>query len=294
MPGDARPPLLGALDALLRERTATELDLRISTAGGTRDYELRGLPVTERGELIGATLRASDVTLRRSVERAALDLARERYERAGGDLHEGIGQDLAGIAMLLGAVASSYRRRRTIDVEHVDDAVAQLSATIGATRDLAYRLAPVQLERGSLSGALARLALDGGRLRGLTLSCRSDPEDVVLPRPVGEPLYRIADEWLAHVVPERRGLRASIDLAEQSGGVVLTLDCEGPVEPAEPGPDGISGKAMIRYLCGLLGASLRQEATRDGGLRIAVVVPARALQAVANDPAHSAETGIAG
>ena len=51
-----------------------------------------------------------DITERRRLERALLNSASAEQQKLGRDLHDGLGQELAGISLLASAIASSMRK----------------------------------------------------------------------------------------------------------------------------------------------------------------------------------------
>ncbi len=83
----------------------------------------------------------TDIAERKQLERELMQVATRVQQRIGGHLHEGLGQQLAGIAMMLQGVG---QRAGTASLRaEVDEIVALLNSAIGSTRTLARGLSPV-------------------------------------------------------------------------------------------------------------------------------------------------------
>ena len=52
----------------------------------------------------------NDVTERKRLEREIIEIANREQQRIGSDLHDGLGQDLTGIALMLRGVAAQLRK----------------------------------------------------------------------------------------------------------------------------------------------------------------------------------------
>src|SRR5690606_19106758 len=99
-----------------------------------------------------------------------LQLATQVQQRVGGDLHEGLGQQLSGIAMMLQGL-----KARSIDVapelwSELDKIVTLINGAVSRTRLLARGLSPVRASTKSLTEGFEELvnnvlAVYGQRVR---------------------------------------------------------------------------------------------------------------------------------
>ena len=85
------------------------------------------------------------------VKREVVDIATRERKRLSTDLHEGLGQDLTGIAMLIEGLGMGVERGRPVPRSALTELTAQVNRMIGVTRDMASSLSPTQVVRGSLS-----------------------------------------------------------------------------------------------------------------------------------------------
>ncbi|MBS0395420.1 MAG: hypothetical protein JSR54_12395, partial [Proteobacteria bacterium] len=262
-----------ALAALVAERRPVALEVSVATGSGTRRLEIRGAPILEREVFLGATLRSSDVTDLRALEREVLDVAARERHRLSSDLHEGLGQELTGIALHLRALSTAVERGKAGIEALIREALEQVEQAIATTRDLARGMSPVQIERGSLAIALARLAADATRRLGLPVSSQSDPPDVRLAEDVSDHLYRIAAEAVTNAGRHGRCRTIAITLRVGAAAIELRVQDDGVGMAARSDAAEGLGLRMMRYRARMLDGALHVESSPGAGTRVSVSVP---------------------
>jgi len=277
VPIEAWPTLETAVRDALDNRRSVSFAISLADAGGAlRHFEMRTAPVIEGGQLLGLTLRSFDVTDLRRLEREVIDIASRERQRLSGDLHEGLGQELTGIALLVRGLERAIDRGQGNTRELVADVVSHINRTINMTRELARGLSPVQIERGSLSAALERLANEAGRRLRIGIVTRSDPADIHVSDVAADHLYRIVYEALTNAARHSGCTRIDVDLRLKSGALEVSVTDDGTgVQPRAAGSDGF-GLKMMAYRARLLGATFRLEPGAGGGTRVVVVMPTAA------------------
>lgn len=122
---------------------------------------------------------------------------RERY-RFASDLHDGVCQELAGVAMMLDATLPRVASDVATDIRSIAEHIRRV--TLDARR-LALGLAPIAVERAGLAGALALLKLDVETLGGPRVVVSVEEQfSRGLPLDMAVNLYRIAQEATANAV----------------------------------------------------------------------------------------------
>lgn len=275
VPVSLKDAMRDVLALLLEDGIEVERDLRIEAPDGKhgwRDIELRAFPIFQANRLIGATLRTTDVTSRRAVERAALEWLERQRERAGDGLHEGLAQELAGVSMRLGAMVTAQRSGRAVAPDTIEASIAQLSGAIAATRDLASELSPMVGGRGSLQDALARLAAEAGRRSGAPVHFAGTWDPLPDLGRAGELIYRIAELALLATGKEAGAVATTLGVELQPEGIQLLLE-------AQAGFRSLDAQILqlIRYLATLLGASTHIQQLEEQGWRLRVAVPRSGL-----------------
>ena len=274
VPAEAWPALAAAVADAIEQRRSVSFATRLADpSGAARYFEMRTSPVVEGGQLIGVTLRSFDVTELRRLEREVIDVASRERQRLSGDLHEGLGQELTGIALLARSLERAVDRGEPNARTLVADIVTHINRTIDLTREIARGLSPVQIERGSLSAALERLAIEAGRRLRVDITTDADPADVHVSDVAADHLYRIAYEAITNAARHSGCTHIEIALRFEGGTLELSVTDDGTGIPTDaPAADGIGLKIMA-YRARLLGASFRVEPGPHAGTRVVIVMP---------------------
>ena len=245
----------------------------IDAAGAIRQLEVRCEPVLEGSVLLGATIRCTDVTELRSLEREILDISTRERQRLSSDLHDGLGQELTGIALLLQNLATQMERGMPGTRLLVNEILGHVNRTITTTRDIAHGLSPLQVEQGSLSRAIGRLAVEAGRRLHLQIVAHSEPVEIAVPEETADHLYRIVFEAITNAARHSACSRVEVSLQLREGELHLTVEDNGSGLP----PNGIEatglGLKTMAYRARLLGGTFALEPRADGGATLEVRVP---------------------
>ena len=260
------------LDARHLQPAATQLETTLQCRDGRERrvaIACTRLALHDRNWLICVV---QDVTETHRLELEVLNVAIRERDRFSSDLHEGLGQELTGIALLL----ESLRRLKTQDTTTLDERLAEVilhvNRTIQISRDVAHGLSPIQIERGSLGAALARLAVDlSSRLR-TTVNCRVDIGTLEVELPVADYLYRSAREAISNAMRHGGATDIDIDLAIRSELLVLSITDNGTGMDVSTGGSGL-GLRMIMHRARLIGATVKIEPTASRGTAISIAVP---------------------
>ena len=246
LPG-SRPRTQQALRALREEGREFDIEVEASTVRGRRIWvRMMGRAETFAGRPVRFYGIVQDVTARKRLESALVDAANREQQRLGRELHDGLGQELAGIAMRLQGLKAPLQAAGPKLVEPVDRIGALLSAAIRNTRMLAHGLAPVSAGQGGLEAAVQRLADDTASAYGIPVSLSLDlrhpsPLDDV----AGGHLYRICQEALGNAVRHGKPSRVQISLRSTFDALVLEVADDGNgIRPPEERQDGMGLRSM--------------------------------------------------
>jgi PAS domain S-box-containing protein len=215
-----------------------------------------------------------DVSERKQLERAILQAVNREQYRIGNDLHDGLGQELTGIALMLRSVAGRMQTEYPALLPEIDGITKLVSNAVESTRALARGLSPVNLERGGLKDALEGLAMHARELYGakVTFGHRVQGAKPLAPE-LANHLYRIAQEAVRNAVRHggARIIRIHLSIARGKVRVVITDDGSGlPVHALEaPG----MGLKIMRYRARMLGGEVRFETAEPHGTRVICECP---------------------
>jgi PAS domain S-box-containing protein len=217
----------------------------------------------------------NDVTERKRLEREIIEISNREQQRIGSDLHDGLGQDLTGIALMLKGVATQLRKEGSAARMDVEDVIGLVNNAIESTRTLARGLSPVSGERGGLSAALQTLAARASERYGMRVEFNASFEEPLrLNETSATHVYRIVQEALTNVIRHSRATDVTISLETASGELHLRIDDNGRGFE-QPPPDAASGLGLkiMRYRAQMLGGDLVLESGTNGGASVRCSCP---------------------
>ena len=285
---------------LLGEVPAIDIEYRIRTGNGRWKWMLtRGRAVAwdfdgnatmaigisldiharKEVELLSMRTQASTLdTERERLQREIVEIANREQRRIGGDLHDGLGQELTGIALLLRGLAAQLEKEGLPHKGHVDEVIGLVNGAIESTRSLARGLSPVSPERGGLVMALQALAARCQERYGIPIEFHDDAGDAAgrLDETAATHLYRIAQESLTNVARHSLATAATMRLGPASGGTGLQLSIEdngrGLAHRTAEKCAGL-GLKIMRYRAQMLRGDLALETPASGGTWVRCVFP---------------------
>ncbi len=258
--------------AQMRAEQRTILVALLSLAAGVLiAYQLAILPLAvglarrvERGQERHAQL------LRRSL----LATHRERL-RIAHDLHDGVVQDLAGLAYAMPLVAEQLPStpEASLARQTVADASVMLAHDVEALRSLLVDIHPPDLEGSGLAAAVRELAARV-ELSGTTVHL-DVPESPDWSLGTSRLVYRTIQEGLRNVVTHSGASRVAVHVRRQGADVHVEVsdDGRGVDEGAEPQP-GHLGLQLLRENLEDFGGGLTLRTADAGGTTLAAVIPA--------------------
>jgi signal transduction histidine kinase len=160
-----------------------------------------------RGDRFWLTM-LQDATARRQLEREVLEVSNREQQRIGNDLHDGLGQELTGIALLLRGLENRAEREAPALSPSIEEVALLVNDAIFTARALARGLSPVTFDRGGLSLALEELARRLSAVFRIDVRCVADHTlDRGLESVNALHLYRIAQEAVTNAA--QHGTRAT-------------------------------------------------------------------------------------
>jgi signal transduction histidine kinase len=271
-----------ASEAIVREAfTATvtrgipyDLELEVITARGNRIWVREVCRATiRRGRLISLIGVLQDITERRRLADFLAHSADQERGRVGADLHDGLGQELTGFALMLRALAARSRREAPAlsgDLLHLSRLA---SSSIAAVRDMAHGMLPMALRHGDFKLVLQELARSTRRSSGVRLGLRFSGDMAHLPvGRVAEHLYRIAQEAITNAIKHGRAKRLSISVHGTASKIRFAVSDDGVGFDSQRVNVGM-GLEIMRHRVRMLGGLVDIRRARSGGTRIFCVVP---------------------
>ncbi len=283
---DDRQATLAELARLAGGAEISRFDSRFRHRDGSHRWlRWHAWPAKDRRRAYAA---ARDVTRQKRLEREILEIMDREKERLGQELHDGLGQTLAGIA----ALSSSLSARLTQSAESAAAAeiTALLNEAIGEARDLAHGFGPIGLNGAGLGPALEDLATNVQHRFRIPCELTRGHSFQRLREDVEAHLYRVAQEAVNNSVVHGRPERVEISLSSNGGEGVLSVRDDGLGLPEEAGDSDGIGLHTMAYRARLIGGSLEVRRRRRGGTTVACTFPLVETPDLHEDPEHARET----
>ncbi len=216
----------------------------------------------------------TDITERKRLEKAVLDISAREQRRIGQDLHDGLGQHLTGIAFMSKVQEQKLAEKQMPEAADAAKIVKLVNEAIHRTRELAQGLVPVVTDRHGLMSALQLCATEVEDLFGI--KCRFDCEEAVFVHDNNKAthLYHIAQEAVNNAIKHGHARNIVIRLfAGDERGTLMIKDDGGGIREV-PGKNGM-GLHIMNYRAGMIGGTLEVRRETPHGTVVSCHFPVR-------------------
>jgi signal transduction histidine kinase len=278
--GGFGPGLLGtALGAIAGYYLAARWNPLESSAAELRRFLIEGSLISVLGGWLVAARRKADdaIHARALLEKQMLDIGDAERRRFGHDLHDGLGQQLTGIALLSESLAHQLKSRTIPEAAQAEQISELVSETIGWTRELARGLSPITLETDGLAAAIEELVRRANRLFAIECTFDCVLETIPVPSDSALHVYRIVQEAISNSVRHGKAKHVQIRAAVEDGWIVATVVDDGSGLSSKTVQHPGIGLRIMQYRAKLIGARLSVErAGEQGGTVVRCALPVAA------------------
>ena len=198
-----------------------------------------------------------DVTERKRMEQAILDVSSRAQRQIGQDLHDGLGQHLTGIAFMSKVLEQKLLASRAgAEAEDAAKIVKLVNEAIHKTRELSRGLLPVVSDADGLMSALSRWSVEVEDL--FKIRC-----DFVCPEPlrvadvgVATQVFHIAQEAVNNALRHADPTRIVITVEQHQGFATIAIEDDGAGLPAATAERSGLGLRIMSYRAKMIGGSL--------------------------------------
>lgn len=220
-----------------------------------------------------------DVTERRTMEAAMASISERERQRLGQELHDGVGQQLAGLNLLAKGLQNrlaAKSSRFSADAAEIANVANQV---LDQVRRQSHGLYPIELEKRGLATALMSLASDARHLFGIACEAESPRRMPRLGTTTALHLYRIAQEALHNAVKHGHPATVRIALVRRDGVLILSVEDNGRGLPATRTRRRGMGLVIMKHRATTIGAQLEIRPRPGGGTIVECALPLSAAGA---------------
>ena len=223
----------------------------------------------QAGELVFAI----DVTERRAFGQALMEAIGGEQRRIAQEMHDGLGQELTGLALSVRALANRAQKERDVISVDLDQLALLATSCIQDAHRIVQGLSPLTNADGNLDGALELLA-QRSSLSGTRVKFRSRHEvTLAVELKMRNHLYRIAQEAVQNALKHSGAKNIDIELWSRPGDLRLSVTDDGQGLASEKG-SGL-GMRTMRFRANAIGGRLSITRGANGGNSVVCDVPAK-------------------
>ncbi len=210
---------------------------------------------------------------RKRLEAVIADAVEFERERLGRELHDGLLQDLTGIAILMHLLARKLRKPAPAQSDEVERLCGMLEKAHVSARELAKDFFPVELKQYGLLAALKGVAERTQAQFGVSCAVRAIGN---APLNLGETtavqLFRIAQEAVRNAVKHAHAHEILIQMGSTKGAWKLTVKDDGVGLPDSAPESGGMGFRIMRYRAQIIEGTLLVDNDKGGGTLVTCTV----------------------
>jgi PAS domain S-box-containing protein len=237
---------------------------RVRLEIGARMIELEG----KRVEVEGI---ARDITERKRLEKEILEISNREQRRIGHDLHDGVCQQLAGIAYRVDILADQLQEKSVAESSEAERIGTLVNEAITQTRSVARGLFPVRLEENGLIWALEDLAANASNLFRVKCDLSYEGQFPTVENDAALHLYYIVQEAVLNAAKHGKAAQIIISLARTGDRLVLTIQDDGSGFELSGSNSTGMGIRIMRYRARVIGATLDLKSRPGQGTQVACV-----------------------
>ncbi len=213
------------------------------------------------------------IAARKQLEKEILHISEHEKQSIGQDLHDDLGQQLAGIWLFSDLLKSSLIKQGSPEVESADKIASLLKDSLSLTRSLARGLHPVAVQAGGLVAALDELAARTSSMFRINCRCKCPPS-IEMDNTTATHLYRIAQESVTNAVKHGHAKEIDIELSTNPIRTVLSVHDQGKgIATPVPKRQGM-GLRIMKYRADIIGGTLDIQSHQSGvGTTVVCTIP---------------------
>lgn len=226
----------------------------------------------EKGRFVHSRWFVRDISRRKQLERELLELSEHERRGFAQELHDGLGQQLGGIAYLSNVLREKLTERNAAEAGEATRIFGLVRDAIEQTRRISRGLSPIHPEPDGLMIALRELAAQTTELFQVRCDFNCPRAVFIEDSSLAAHLYRIAQEAVNNALKHGKPQCINIQLRRQRGKFLLVVADDGKgIGEIPPQRQGL-GLHIMQYRAGLVRGALTVRPRSDRGTEVICAV----------------------
>jgi len=275
VPSDQVAELTQVVDRIRLGRSMLQYEaVRLHKDGRALRVQQTVSPVRDAtGQVKAMVVISRDISELKRLQSLVLETVEQVQRRIGQDVHDGLSQQLSGIAYLAHLLHRKLVSQCLPEAEEARRIVELVTEASQQAREVARGLLPVKPEPNGLAVALRRLAGTIERTSPLNCWVLCEPHLGIRDATLATHLYRIAQEAVHNAVKHSQANEVVIHLNRSEGRLQLIIEDDGRGWRGGAAPDQGMGLETMRYRARVIGATLRWRSGNGRGVRLVCSLP---------------------
>ncbi|MBN2158579.1 MAG: PAS domain S-box protein [Spirochaetes bacterium] len=275
MQPDGRISVLKGIDFLERaiEEKSLKFEWQHRRADGLMfmaEVVFTAIPI-EGKVLFHTTLR--DITDRKLLQEQIINIVDIEQQRLGQNLHDGLGQDLTGVAFLSSSLTKRLRDLALPEAARSEEVTSQVYHIITMVRTLSRELYPPNLVENEISFTLADFAANIEKMFGISCVFEQDEDLVISNINVSTQIYFITREAVNNAIRHGKARNIIIKLTTDADRVILMISDDGTGIPEMPDQTRGLGLRIMAYRMESIHGTFSVRQIPGGGTQVTCTMP---------------------
>jgi PAS domain S-box-containing protein len=210
---------------------------------------------------------------RQRLENELLEITEKERRRIGLDLHDDLGQKLAGLTLMMKGLEVGLTKKELPEAAEAKKISALITQTVNHASGLARDLTLGELEEKNLPDALRDLAANVKNLFAVSCHFKTAGRTPALDKSIITQFYKITQEAVTNAVKHGKAKKVDIDLVKKPHRLVLTIRNNGLTFPSMIDKNRGMGLRIMNYRASVIGASLEIRPRHPKGAIVTCSLP---------------------
>jgi PAS domain S-box-containing protein len=276
---DDQERMLQLWEDLYQGKGYSEVEFRlISKQGETKWCSSAWGPLfDEDGRQIGVQGFERDITERKYLERELVESTNNERRRVGHELHDGLGQYLAAVAIRAKALEQALLADNVRHAPEAKELAALVSNAINQTRSIARGLDPIDVETIGLPAALQNLITETEKFVNIKCSLKCSDLPAPLSSDAALAIYRIVQESIHNAMTHGDAGSVNVVLSGNSDGLTVCVKDDGSgFDPSTAKQTGM-GLRVMQYRARSLGGQVKISSEPGRGATVCCTLPFQSM-----------------